>query len=72
MLYEHIRISLSVIYPTINSCHITYLHHVDVFVCWLESNLGRFFCEADTLPRGYRVLVKVEFLWVLDDNSDLD
>ena len=43
---------------------------VDVFVCWLESNLGHLFCGANTLPRGYRVQAKVEFLWVLDDNSD--
>ena len=28
MLYEHIRISLNIIYSIINSCHITYLH------CW--------------------------------------
>ena len=43
---------------------------VDVFVCWLESNLGHLFCNANTLPLGYRVLAKVEFLWVLDDNPD--
>ena len=62
MLYEHIRISLNVIYLIINSSHITYLHHVDVFVCGLESNLGHLCCEANALLRGYRVLVKVEFL----------
>ena len=43
---------------------------VDVFVCWLESNLGYLICDSNTLPLGYRALVPVEFWWVLDDNSD--
>ena len=45
---------------------------VDVFVCWLECNLNHLFCDANTLPLSNRALVRVEFWWVLDDNSDQD
>ena len=43
MLYEHIRISLNIIYSIIISCHITYLH------CW-------FFCVLTGVEPGPLIL----------------
>ena len=42
---------------------------VDVFVCLLESNLGHLFCGEHSTP-GLQGLMREEFWWVLDDNSD--
>ena len=43
---------------------------VDVFRLLTGFEPGHLFCDANTLPLGYRVLARVEFWLVLDDNSD--
>ena len=68
-LYEHIRFSLNIIYSIINLCHITYLH------CWCFCVLTGieprpFILRCQNFTLGYRVLARVEFWRVLDDNSD--
>ena len=72
LCYMNILEFCSILYTQLLIPVILLTSTVDVFVCWLELNLGHLFCDANTLPRGYRVLAKVEFWWVLDDNSDLD
>ena len=34
---------------------------VDVSVCWLESNLGHLFCDANTIPLCFRCLRRWNF-----------
>ena len=49
MLYEHIWILLNIFHLIIDSCHTLLISSVDVLCCFLGSNLGHIFCDADTL-----------------------